>query len=153
MREAWDASPDDAPLARRLLAALQAGDHAGGDRRGRQSAAIFVVRDGAGYDGGDDVAVDLRVDDHPDPCTEIERLLTIHELYLTASTEEEKVPVDDELRAELEERARALGHQDFDAWVGSENFEMRAGRDWVDRRVLEILRAARAARRDPVARC
>lgn len=142
MRAAWDSSPDDAPLARRLLAALQAGDAAGGDRRGRQSAAIFVVRDGAGYDGGDDVAVDLRVDDHPDPCTEIERLLTIHELYLTASTEEEKLPVDDELRTELEERARALGHEDFEAWVGAENFEMRAGRDWVDRRVLDILRAA-----------
>ncbi len=142
MLAAWE-STDEPKLAHRLLRALQAGDEAGGDRRGRQSAALFVVQDGAGYDGGDDVAVDLRVDDHPDPCAELERLLTIHDLYLSPSTEEEKVPIDDALRAELEERAHALGHPDFDSWVGTENFEMRAGDDWVDRRVLAVLRADR----------
>src|SRR6478672_10028494 len=68
---AWQGSDEAAPLARRLLAALTAGDAAGGDRRGRQSAAILVVRDGAGYGGNDDVAVDLRVDDHTDPVTEL----------------------------------------------------------------------------------
>src|SRR3712207_7847087 len=59
-------------LARRLLLALQAGDAAGGDRRGKQSAALLVVKEGAGYAGGDDVAVDQRVDDHPEPCTRSE---------------------------------------------------------------------------------
>ena len=76
-----------------------------GDRRGRQSAALLVVRDGAGYGGRDDVAVDLRVDDHPDPCAELARLLDLNDLYLTASTEAERVPVDEELGAELEARA------------------------------------------------
>src|SRR6188472_2249564 len=92
MEAAWLASSPDAPLAHRLLEALAAGDAAGGDSRGRQSAALLVVREGAGYGGGDDVDVDLRVDDHPDPVTEMRRLLALQDLYLTASTEEEKVP-------------------------------------------------------------
>jgi uncharacterized Ntn-hydrolase superfamily protein len=143
MRAAWDASGDEAPLARRLLAALTAGNDAGGDRRGRQSAALLVVREDAGYGGHDDIAVDLRVDDHTDPVTELARLLDLNDLYLTASTEEEKVPVTAELEQELEERAQALGARDFHAWVGTENYEMRVAADgsWVDEKVLEILRA------------
>lgn len=146
MKRAWDDSADEPDLARRLLAALRAGDEAGGDRRGRQSAALLVVRDGAGYGGNDDVAVDLRVDDHADPVTELTRLLDLNDLYLTASTDEEKVPVDEALATELDDRARRLGHRDFHAWVGTENYEMRvsgAGEEprWVDRRVLEALRA------------
>lgn len=139
MHEAWAATVGQ-ELARRLLEALTAGDAAGGDKRGRQSAALLVVRDGAGYGGLDDIAVDLRVDDHPDPLAELSRLLHLHDLYLTASTEAEKVPVDRALRAELDERARALGHPDFPAWVGSENYEMRVGDDWVDQNVLAIIR-------------
>jgi uncharacterized Ntn-hydrolase superfamily protein len=152
MRDAWEASGDAPDLARRLLAALRAGDRAGGDRRGRQSAALLVVRDGAGYGGLDDVGVDLRVDDHADPCSELERLLDLNRLYLTASTEEEKVPLDEALRAEVEERARRLGQPDFASWVGSENYEMRVGLDgdvdggapdgWVDVLVLRVLRDA-----------
>jgi uncharacterized Ntn-hydrolase superfamily protein len=147
MKASWDSTFEEPDLARRLLAALQAGDQAGGDRRGRQSAALLVVREGAGYGGGDDVAVDLRVDDHAQPCAELERLLDLNDLYLTASTEEEKVTVDDTLARELQERARKLGHHDFDAWVGSENYEMRVSPSgeqprWVDRKVLAILRDA-----------
>jgi uncharacterized Ntn-hydrolase superfamily protein len=140
MRTAWDGSANEPDLAVRLLAALAAGDAAGGDRRGRQSAALLVVRDGAGYGGNDDVAVDLRVDDHPQPVEELARLLRLHALYLTASGEEEKVPIDEPLREELEQLARQAGHDGFDAWVGSENWEMRVGPDWVDRAVLAILR-------------
>jgi uncharacterized Ntn-hydrolase superfamily protein len=146
MRKAWDASAGEPDLARRLLAALEAGDAAGGDRRGRQSAALLVVREGAGYGGNDDIAADLRVDDHPRPVEELRRLLRLHGLYLTASTEDEKVPVDDALRAELEELAKGTGHDSFDAWVGSENWEMRVGPDWVDRAVLAILRGDGGAR-------
>ena len=148
MQQAWDASQDEPDLGRRLLASLLAGDRAGGDRRGRQSAALLVVRDGAGYAGLDDVAADLRVDDHPDPCAELGRLLELNRLYLTASSEEEKVPLDEALRAEVEERARSLGQPGFDAWVGSENYEMRVGlggaAEWVDVLVLRALREATA---------
>ena len=63
------------PLAERLYAALKAGDDAGGDSRGRQSAAILVCREKGGYNGFTDHAVDVRVDDHPDPFGEIGRLL------------------------------------------------------------------------------
>jgi uncharacterized Ntn-hydrolase superfamily protein len=147
IERAWLASDPDAPLARRLLAALTAGDEAGGDSRGRQSAALLVVREGAGYDGGDDIAVDLRVDDAtslPDgaPIPELARLLDLNDLYLTASTEEERVPVTPELDAELAAFATAQGRADFLAWVAAENYEMRVASDlaWIDRRVLAIVR-------------
>ena len=129
------------PFAKRLLEALAAGDGAGGDKRGRQSAALLVVRDGAGYAGGDDIAADLRVDDHTAPVDELIRLLELNDLYLTASTDEEKVPVTDELREQLEEFAHTEGHPDFATWVGSENYEMRVADDltWIDQQVLDIV--------------
>ena len=146
MERAWQDSGEEAPLARRLLAALAAGDAAGGDSRGRQSAALLVVRDGAGYGGLDDIAVDLRVDDDTDPLTELARLLDLNDLYLTASTEEEKVPVTPEIEQELEAFAQAGGHRDFHAWVGTENYEMRVAPDlsWIDRRILDIVRGSTA---------
>ena len=146
MEAAWQESGADEPLARRLLIALAAGDAAGGDRRGRQSAALLVVREDAGYGGLDDIAVDLRIDDHTDPVAELGRLLDLNDLYLTASTEEEKVPVTPELEQELEEFASAGGHRDFHAWVGTENYEMRVAPDlaWIDQRILDIVRGTAA---------
>lgn len=142
MEQAWRDSDPESPLQDRLLAVLAAGDAAGGDARGRQSAAMLVVRDGAGYGGLDDVAVDLRVDDHDAPIDELARLLDLHELYLTASTDAERVAVDDSLRAELEAFAVAAGRRDFLAWVGTENYEMRVAPDlsWIDERILGIVR-------------
>ncbi len=142
MERAWLESDATAPLQDRLMAALSAGDDAGGDRRGRQSAAILVVREEAGYGGLDDVAVDLRVDDHEAPIGELQRLLGLHELYLTASTEDEKVVVDAALRTELDQFAAAAGHRDFLTWVGTENYEMRVAPDlaWIDRRILAVVR-------------
>ncbi|KQW53365.1 fimbrial assembly protein FimA [Nocardioides sp. Root1257] len=148
MEAAWLDSSPEAPLAHRLLEALAAGDAAGGDSRGRQSAALLVVKDEAGYGGLDDIAVDLRVDDHAEPITELRRLLALSDLYLTASTEEEKVPITPDLEAELEELATALGHRDFASWVGSENYEMRVAEDgsWIDVRILEFIRDTEADR-------
>jgi uncharacterized Ntn-hydrolase superfamily protein len=144
MHESWAGTAEEPDLARRLLAALRAGDDAGGDRRGRQSAALLVVREGAGYGGLDDVAVDLRVDDHIAPCDELARLLDLHRVYLTESTEEERVPLTADLRDELERLARAAGQPDHLAWVGCENYEMRVdhGPDpqWIDPFVVERLR-------------
>ncbi|NGN91516.1 DUF1028 domain-containing protein [Nocardioides sp. KC13] len=142
MEAAWLASSPEEPLQHRLLAALAAGDEAGGDSRGRQSAALLVVREDAGYGGNDDIAADLRVDDHPAPITELKRLLDLSDLYLTASTEAEKVPVTPEIEAELETYAAAQGASGFLAWVGTENYEMRVAEDlsWIDRRILDIVR-------------
>ncbi len=65
------------PLGERLYAAIEAGDAAGGDSRGRQSAALLVCREGGGYGGFTDRAIDIRVDDHPQPIRELGRLLDI----------------------------------------------------------------------------
>jgi uncharacterized Ntn-hydrolase superfamily protein len=78
MEQAWLDSDPDGPLARRLLAALAAGDAAGGDKRGRQSAALLVAGAEGGYLDEDDVIVDLRVDDHQAPIPELARLLDLH---------------------------------------------------------------------------
>ncbi len=66
------------PLAERLLDALEAGQAAGGDKRGKQSAALLVVREGWGYGGGNDRFRDLRVDEHADPLPELRRVYRAH---------------------------------------------------------------------------
>ncbi len=67
------------PLAHRLISALAGGQKYGGDKRGMQSAALLVVSRCGGYSGFNDRMVDLRVDDHPDPIAELNRLLSLHE--------------------------------------------------------------------------
>lgn len=143
MHRTWRASAQR-PLAHRLLDALAAGDAAGGDRRGRQSAALLVVREGAGYNAMDDLVADLRVDDHFAPVVELARLLDLNDFYLTAPPEVDRLPVDSALVGELEAQAHARGHDDFAAWVGTENWEMRVAADlsWIDRRVLHMIRTA-----------
>lgn len=73
---------DDLPFPERLVEALRAADAAGGDRRGRESAALLVVGEGKGYAGLTDRWIDLRVDDHPTPVAELGRLLELHRLFL-----------------------------------------------------------------------
>jgi uncharacterized Ntn-hydrolase superfamily protein len=79
-------------LADALVAALQAGEDAGGDRRGRQSAALLVVRDKGGFDGKNDRFIDLRVEDHPDPTHEMARLLAIHKRFYAEEHERRPHP-------------------------------------------------------------
>jgi uncharacterized Ntn-hydrolase superfamily protein len=79
MEQAWLDSDPAEVLARRLLAALVAGDEAGGDKRGRQSAALLVAGDEGGHLDGNDMIVDLRVDDHQAPIPELARLLDLHD--------------------------------------------------------------------------
>ena len=136
-----------APLAARLLSSLQAAQRAGGDRRGQQSAALLVVREGGGYAGLSDVSVDLRVDDHPAPLAELERLLDLHQLYFGETLKDEWLDVDDGLACELRERLDRLGYRResleaaFAAWAGTENLEDRVrGLEQIDPVVLEELR-------------
>ena len=142
MREAFEESDPEASLARRLLAALAAGDAAGGDSRGRQSAALLVVKEAAGYGGFDDVAVDLRIDDHGDPIPELERLLGLHEALSPDVPEDEQIPDSPELMAELDGRAKTLGHLHFAAWMGTNNLEAFGGDGWTAAQVIDELRAA-----------
>ena len=78
MAESFTGSAGKAPLAQRLIDALAAGQEAGGDRRGKQSAALLVVRKNWGYGGDNDRFRDLRVDDHEHPIRELERIYRIH---------------------------------------------------------------------------
>jgi uncharacterized Ntn-hydrolase superfamily protein len=138
-------------LCDRLLAALSAGDGAGGDRRGRESAALLVVRRDGGYGGLDDRMIDLRVDDHPEPVSELQRLARLWRVYFEETDEGALLPVDEEmlrrLRLGLQRRGVQVAGEDRDsvfvaleAWGGMENLEERLrGRDRVDPVVLKML--------------
>jgi uncharacterized Ntn-hydrolase superfamily protein len=140
MEEAWLGS--EGRLADRLLTALAAGDLAGGDRRGRQSAALLVVRRAGGYGGTSDVEVDLRADDHPDPVPELRRLLDLHRLYFDRPDPDSLLPLEGELADEVDLRLRALGYDTLADWAGVENYEERMVDGRIDPLVLTQLRAA-----------
>jgi uncharacterized Ntn-hydrolase superfamily protein len=133
-------------LAVRLLAALRAGDEAGGDKRGRQSAALVVVREGGGYGGLTDLSVDLRIDDHRAPVGELERLLDLYRLYSPRPEELRFVDVDEGVIIGARRRLALLGYDagegdSYDArlraalfaFVGTENLEER----WTDEPRIE----------------
>jgi uncharacterized Ntn-hydrolase superfamily protein len=134
-------------LPERLLAALAAAQQAGGDRRGQQSAALYVVQKDSGYGASSDILVDLRVDDHERPIGELQRLWGIHDLLFGKTPEAEWLPVNDALAGELRERLAALGYAEesleraFETWAGVENLEERVrGVERVDPVVLAELR-------------
>jgi len=146
MAESFESS--SGALADRLLQALAAGDAAGGDRRGRQSAAISVVQPEGGYGGNDDSLVDLRVDDHRDPVGELRRLYEIHVLLTGTTPDEQKLPLDGELAGEVRDLLARAGYPSetgedglFDAlraFVGTENLEARW---WQERRLDPVVLA------------
>ncbi len=152
METAWIAAKDQSRLAYRLLAALRAGDAAGGDRRGRQSAAVLVVAKGMGYGGTSDVMVDLRVDDHPDPVAELGRLLEMHTLYFERPDPATLIDLDGPAGVEVRERLAAAGHpsgpgvaaldEALASWAGIENLEERLVPGAIDPLVLAHLRGA-----------
>jgi len=134
------------PLAARLIECLAAGQAAGGDSRGEQSAALLVVAKDGGYGELSDVLVDLRVDDHEHPIPELQRLYGLHQAIFGKTPREEWLEVDEALRAELRERLARQGFegdlaQAFFHWAGRENLEERVdGVESVDPVVLEELR-------------
>jgi uncharacterized Ntn-hydrolase superfamily protein len=129
------------PLVQRLLECLGAAQAAGGDRRGQQSASILVVERDGGYAGLSDILVDLRVDDHEGPIEELRRIYEIHDRLFGASPREDWLPLEGELRTEVDERLERLGYETLDAWAGVENLEERVdGEDEIDPVVLDALR-------------
>jgi uncharacterized Ntn-hydrolase superfamily protein len=141
-------------LADRLLEALIAGGKAGGDKRGEQSAALLVVRKGAGY-GGIDNFIDISVYDHPTPIAELKRLYGMHKLYFFKSEPNNLIPIDELLCKELQTILKGRGFykgdangvfdnttkhslQDFMYW---ENYDERVRDDnLIDREVLSDVR-------------
>lgn len=152
MARAFEASTG--PFYQRLFAALAAGDAAGGDKRGRQSAAIKVLRKDAGYQGLSDTVMDLRVDDAPDPMAEMRRLMDLHELYFFTG-DCPRLVLDGEVLDTLRAILRKAGRVDdfppgwsaelglaIDNFIGCENLEERFDLKTrsIDQRALDHLR-------------
>jgi uncharacterized Ntn-hydrolase superfamily protein len=136
-------------LPARLYAALLAGDRAGGDKRGRQSAAIYVVKPNGGYGGFVDRWMDYRVDDHEDPVPRLGELIQKHELYFGKSSESERILLKGKSLEQITMILKSEGYlkknmpfQDaFTAFIGNKNFEERAdpNAQWIDKPVLKYL--------------
>jgi uncharacterized Ntn-hydrolase superfamily protein len=117
--ETYESSSGLPHLADRLLAALQAGQAAGGDSRGMQSAALLVVREGGGYGGWSDRLLDLRVDDHRQPIEELTRLLEMHRQIFLTPTPPDRYLLDEPSRIQaLQSLLREIGV--FDGAVSGE---------------------------------
>lgn len=142
-------------LCDRLLAALVAGQAAGGDSRGQQSAALLVVRERGGYGGFNDRFIDLRVDDSSHPIDELQRILQLHKLYLFPTSPQDILLIDQALAREIQEILMLTGDYQgsisgaydevtrdaFRKFSGRENLEERWFEDArVDRVVLEFMR-------------
>lgn len=143
----------DGSLADRLLAALCAGELAGGDSRGKQSAALYIVKEKGSYGGYTDRFIDLRVDDHSDPVKELIRLLKLHRLYFEHSAIEDIVSIEGELEEEIQNLLFENGHLDRDlierddlldavqSYHLIENFDERLQeRGYIDLKVVEYMK-------------
>jgi uncharacterized Ntn-hydrolase superfamily protein len=138
-------------LASRLLASLAAGQEAGGEKRGMESAALLVVRPNGGYGGNNDRWLDLRVDHSDSPIGELGRLLDLHTLYFGRTPQEDLLSFDEALQMEAKGLLEGLGwwNQDqsvednLQAWMGWHNLEERwEGGHRIDPLVLDRLRHA-----------
>jgi uncharacterized Ntn-hydrolase superfamily protein len=147
MEKKFLATKGDLPT--RLHAALLAGDRAGGDKRGRQSAAIYVVKPNGGYGGYVDRWIDYRVDDHEDPVPRLGELLELHRLYFDKSPESDRTALKGKSLEQITGILKRTGHlkkttsfvDAFNAFIGNENFEERADPNgqWIDKPVLKYL--------------
>lgn len=142
-------------LCDRLVAALAAGQRAGGDSRGQESAALLVVREGGGYGGFNDRFIDLRVDDSPQPIEELQRILQLHKLYFFPPNPQDILPIDAHIARELQQLLTITGDYQgsidgtYDAvtrealrkFMGRENLEERWFEDArIDATVLNFMR-------------
>ena len=153
-------------LADRLLAALVAGQAGGGDKRGMQSAALLVVRAGAGYLGLNDRYIDIRVYDAPDPIKELQRLYELHKLYFFTADSADLLPITPGLQKELEAILVVEPANQREKWLAApqpslngtfltalanfmywENYDVRVRMDGkIDRVVLDDVRKNRKRR-------
>lgn len=143
----------DGPLARRLLAALAAADAAGGDRRGRQSAALLVAGNDAMTALRTPDRTDLRVDDHVDPVGELARLLRLHEVLVLDPDPADARPLDGVVGRRAQAALARLGRTDgtlaerVAAWAADANLGHRVlPEPLVDGALLEVLEEEAATR-------
>jgi uncharacterized Ntn-hydrolase superfamily protein len=142
-------------LADRLLASIKAGAEAGGDKRGRQSAALVVMREGASYDSKSDAYIDISVYDAPDPIAEIFRLYELQKVHFERSDPSDLIPIAGEdakfLQRLLARKGFHKGRTDgtwdeastsaLADYMGWENYDTRIRRDGkIDRKILKLIR-------------
>ena len=147
MKNKFLAAKGDLPS--RLYAALLAGDRAGGDKRGRQSAAIYVVKPNGGYAGYLDRWMDYRVDDHENPVPRLGELIDLHRLYFDKSPERDRLVLKGKALEQITDILKSQGYfkknkifaNAFYEMIGNENFEERADPtgQWIDKPVMKYL--------------
>lgn len=116
MKKAWHTNKN-LPLAERMIVVLKAAQNAGGDIRGKQSAALLVVKGEASEEPWNDRLIDLRVDDHENPINEIERLLKVHRAYEHMNQ--------GDLYVETGEMQKAMGEYEAAMKMFPQNLEMQ----------------------------
>jgi uncharacterized Ntn-hydrolase superfamily protein len=131
MAEAFENTDGD--LIDKLFAGLIAGQSAGGDRRGMQSAAILVVREGGGYEGGNDRYVDVRVDEHPSPIDELIRIFNIYDMTLLSREDPALlVRIEGDILAIIQDALITLGYlKDASEGVFDENTKLALSK-WIN---------------------
>jgi uncharacterized Ntn-hydrolase superfamily protein len=168
MARTFETTPGDLP--ERLLAALVAGQREGGDRRGMQSAALLVWKERGGYRGGLDRWIDVRVDDHPTPIEELDRIFRIYDMTLLAREDPATLrPLDPETVMSVQRSLGVLGYllgaktgawdapteTAFTKFVHEHNFENKArtdGKIWPSiLRYLDAKSGEELARRETTA--
>jgi uncharacterized Ntn-hydrolase superfamily protein len=128
-------------LPEKLLAALHAGNEAGGDSRGEQSAALYVVKPDGGYDGKNDRWIDVRVDDHEDPIAELERVFKLYDVTLLAREEPEDLrELDGETAAAVADTLAELGFLDRGDEDGADDASASDAFGEAEREALEDFR-------------
>ncbi|MGB5910751.1 MAG: DUF1028 domain-containing protein [Promethearchaeia archaeon] len=142
MAEAFKNNKND--LVEKLFAALEAGQEKGGDRRGRESAAILIVREKGAYDGGTDRYIDIRVDEHPRPIKELRKVFEVYDMcILLRDDPKDIIKLESEVMKNVKERLKIDGFykgeindlydkETRDAlrdWLGTNNFEVKERKD------------------------
>ncbi|MCX6080005.1 MAG: DUF1028 domain-containing protein [Chloroflexi bacterium] len=145
----------DGNIIDRLQAALLAGDRAGGDKRGRQSAALLVVKDQGGYGGYNDRMLDYRVDDDSDPVSKLGELIYLHRLHFGKSPADERIQLQGAQLLAIQKIMNQLGYlkipssgsydlatrEALRSFTGNENFEERCdpSAGWIDAPIYDYL--------------
>ena len=131
-------------LVEKLLVALEEGQEAGGDNRGKQSAAILIVKEHGAYDGGTDRYVDVRVDDHEHPIKELRRVFELYDLSLlnrddpddkiklekdVMKTIKEVLKLDGFYEGEIDDKYDEQTKASLTKWMHTNNFEVKERED------------------------
>jgi len=126
-------------LVLKLLAVLEEGQEAGGDSRGKQSAAILIVKEEGAYDGGTDRYVDIRVDEHEHPIKELGRVFEIYNLSLLKRDDpDDKVKMEGGVMKTIKEVLKADGFYEMDIDDKYDTYTKEALQKWMHINNFEI---------------